>query len=131
MEEALIALLLGDTALAALIAQRIFPASRPQASPLPAVTLQRIGGGPLYADDGEVGLEEARLQIDCWGSTYTSAKQVARAVTRRLSGFDGPVGITVFQSIELDAERDLREPGSNAADYPFRASLDFIIWSER
>jgi hypothetical protein len=131
MEEALFTLLLGDTGLAPMVGGRIYPSARPQASPLPAITLQRIGGGPLYADDGEVGLEEARLQIDCWGATYTSAKQVARAVTLRLSGFDGQVGATVFQSIELDAERDLREPGSNAAEYPFRTSLDFIIWSER
>jgi hypothetical protein len=131
MEEAIIARLLGESGVAAIVTTRIFPGSRPQGSALPAIVLNRISGGPEYADDGEVGLEQARIQIDCWAATYGEAKLLARAVTACLSAVEGTVGATVFQSIELDIERDLREGGSAAADYPYRTALDFLIWAER
>jgi hypothetical protein len=131
MEEALITRLLADGGVAALASTRVFPGSRPQGSALPAVELHRISGAPEYADDGEVGLEQARIQINCWGATYTAAKLLARAVTASLSAFEGTIGATTFQLIELDIERDLREAGGNAADYPFRTSLDFLCWAER
>jgi hypothetical protein len=31
----------------------------------------------------------------------------------------------------LDDERDLRETGSNAAEYSFRTSLDFSVWTQK
>jgi Protein of unknown function (DUF3168) len=131
MEEAIITRLLGDSGVAALAETRVFPGSRPQGSALPALVMNRISGGPEYADDGEVGLEQGRIQIDCWAATYTEAKLLARAVTASLSAFEGTVGDTTFQLIELDIERDLREGGGNSADYPFRTALDFLVWAER
>jgi hypothetical protein len=131
MEEALIARLLADTGVAAIAGARVFPGSRPQGAALPAVVLNRISGGPLYADDGEVGLEQARIQIDCWAESYAAAKLLARAVTASLSAFEGTVGATTFQFIELDIEQDLREGGGDAASYPFRTALDFLVWAER
>jgi hypothetical protein len=131
MEEAIIAKLLADSGVTAIVQARVFPVSRPQGTALPAVTVTRVSGGPEYADDGEAGLEEARIQIDCRADTYQAAKLLARAVTASLSAFQGTVGATTFQDIELDIERDLRESGTNAADYPFRISLDFIVWAER
>ncbi len=131
MEEALIALLLADAGVAGIAAARIFPGARPQGSALPAVVLHRISGAPLYADDGEVGLEKARIQVDCWADTYAGAKLLARAVTAVLSGFEGTAGATHFHIIELDAERDLRQGGANAEAYPFRTMLDFLVLAER
>jgi hypothetical protein len=131
MEEAIIAKLLADSGVSTIVGNRVFPGSRPQASTLPALVLNRISGGPEYADDGEVGLEQARIQIDCWAATYGAAKKLARAVTASLSAFEGTIGATTFQLIELDIERDLREGGGDTADYPFRTSLDFLVWAER
>ena len=131
MEEAIIARLLADAGVAAIVGTRVFPGMRPQGSALPAAVLNRISGGPLYADDGEVGLEQARIQIDCWADTYTAAKKLARAVTACLSAFDGTVGTTTFEFIELDIERDLQEGGGDAASYPFRTALDFLCLAKR
>jgi hypothetical protein len=130
MEEALIALLIGDGGLAALVGARVHGGSRPQGSGLPAVVIARIGGAPLYSDEGEVGLDQARMQVDCWGESYASAKLTARAVRRVLSGFEGTVGGITIQFIMLDAERDFREGGANSAEYLFRTTLDFLIWTE-
>jgi hypothetical protein len=130
MEEAIILKLLQTSGVAAKVGTRIYPGARPQASALPAIAINRISGAPLYADDGETGLAESRLQIDCWAGTYSEAKLTARAVIDSLSAFVGTVGGVTFPTIMLDAERDLLEPGLNAAEYLFHTSLDFIIWQE-
>lgn len=125
MEELLRALLLAGSPspLAALVGDRVQWGSRDQASGLPAVTLIKISGGPGYADDGEVGLDEIRVQIDCWASTFSGATALARVVRDQISAYHD----NDFRHIALDASRDLREGGSNQADYEFRTSMDFII----
>jgi hypothetical protein len=130
MEEGIITRLLADSGVIAKVGTRVFPGSRPQASALPSITLNKISGAPLYADDGETGLAESRLQIDCWATSYSDAKLTARAVIASLSAFVGVSGSTTYPLVMLDAERDLREPGLNQAEYLFRTSLDFIVWNE-
>jgi len=123
MEELLRTLLADSTALTTLISERLQWGFREQATALPAVTLTKISGGPLYSDEGEVGLDEVRVQIDCWAASFTSATAVARAVRARLSGyFDAN-----FRYIALDASRDMREGGANQEEYEYRVSMDFII----
>lgn len=130
MENAVIAKLLADSGLAALVDNRIYPVARPQGSMLPAITLQTVSNVPVYTNDGEAGIAEARVQIDCWGATYSSVKTVARAVTASLSAFFGTVDGVAFQNVLLDGERDSRESGSNAPEYLFRTQLDFRVWYE-
>jgi Protein of unknown function (DUF3168) len=130
MEEALIAKLLATSGVASLAQARVFPGRRPQGSALPAIVLNRISGAPIYTDQGESGLATARIQFDCWGTTFTSAKRTARAVIAALSAFFGTAGDYTFQYILLDAERDFSETGSNATEYLFRTTLDFIVWYE-
>jgi hypothetical protein len=127
MEEALIAKLLATAGVTALVGTRVFPGARPQGSGLPAIVLNLIAAEPSYSDDGEDGIETARIQIDCWGESYTSAKLTARAVKAALSAFGGTIAGIRFRYIALDLEHDLQEPGSGAAEYPFRTSLDFLV----
>lgn len=128
MEEALIARLLGSAAVIALISNRVFPGAVPQGAPMPAIVLNVLTGAPLYADDGECGLAETRVQIDSWADSYAAAKKLGRAVHQALSAFDGTVNGVEFQSVTLEDERDLRESGANAAEYRYRNSRDFIVW---
>lgn len=128
MEEQIISRLLNDVSVSGLVSNRVFPGIRPQGSKLPAVVLNVIDGAPLYVYEGEVGLSEARLQVDCWGKTYTSAKNTARAVKDSLSAFVGTVGSQTFHFIYIDDERDLTESGSGQEEYPFRVSLDVIVF---
>ena len=127
MEEALIAKLLADSGVSALVGTHIHPGVRPQAGPLPAIVFNMISANPSYSDDGEDGIEEARIQLDCWGATYSSAKTVARAVKAAVSAFGGTVSGVRFRYITLGLEHDIQETGANAASYPFRTSLDFIV----
>lgn len=130
MEEAIIARLLGTSGVAALVGARVYPGSVPQGEAMPAVVINVISGGPLYADDGEVGLDNVRIQIDCWGETYSSAKLLAREVRESLSAFSGTVDEVTFPYILLDTIRDMREGGGNQTEYLFRTNMDFIVWSE-
>lgn len=123
MEELLVTLLASSPPLVSLVNQRIQWGTREQASGLPAVSLAKVSGGPVYSDEGEAGLTETRVQIDCWASTFGTATAVARAVQAQLSGhFDG-----FFRYISLDVSRDLSEGGGNQAEYQHRTSMDFII----
>lgn len=133
MYEALISLLRTDPGVALLVSDRIRPGSLPQASQLPAVVVTVITGAPTYSDDGETVLRDHRVQIDCYGSTYTSTKQVMRAVDSVLSAFQGVVSGVGFASVSFenilkDTEQDLRERGTNFPDYVFRSRCDFIVW---
>lgn len=128
MEEALISKLLTDAGVAALVGARVYPVSRPQASPLPAIVLTTISSIPVYTDDGESGLEQSRVQIDCIGQSYADAKLTSRAVKASLSAFVGSVDGKEFQNILIDGERDFRESGSNVESYPFRTVIDFQVW---
>jgi hypothetical protein len=134
MEEAIRARLLATAGVTALVSQRVYCGSRSQGGTLPDIIINRVSGAPVYTDDGASGLASARLDIDCWGMTYASAKGVARAVIAALSIFTAnsspteTIGGTVFQNILLDAERDFREGGGNVPEYLFRTNLDFIIW---
>jgi hypothetical protein len=128
MEEGIIGKLLATSGVTALVSTRVSPGRRPQASALPAIDVNTISGAPVYTDDGESGLASARVEINCWGQTYSSAKLVARAVKAALSAFVGESEGVTFQTILLDAERDFSETGSNAAEYLYRTNLDFIVW---
>jgi hypothetical protein len=126
-EQAIIAKLLATSGVTALIGERVYPGVRPQASAVPAVVLNLISAIPSYSDDGEDGIQEDRLQIDCWGETYASIKALAHAVRAALSGFRGTVEGVDIRYIVLDREQDLQESGTNASDYPVRVSMDFLV----
>jgi hypothetical protein len=127
IEEAIIQRLLATSEVATIVGTRVFPGSKPQAAPLPAIVFNKISGAPLYDDKGEVGLDENRLQIDCWAATYSAAKGLARAVRESLSAYFGTSESVESLYCALDMERDLREGGGNAAEYLYRTSMDFLI----
>jgi hypothetical protein len=128
MEAAIRTRLLATAGVTALVSQRVYCGSRPQGGAVPDIVINRVSGAPIYTDDGEAGLTNVRIQVDCYGTTYAAAKGVARAVQVSLSDFIGTAGATTFQNIMLDSERDFREGGSNTSEYLFSTQMDFIIW---
>lgn len=121
MEEQFWALLSGSAAVTALVpSARIVWGVLPQGSNLPGVVLNVISNqdAPHLSDTD--GLWRGRVQVDCYGLSYASAKLTARAVIEKLNGYAD----TNFRGVFLDANRDDHEAG--ATDRPFRVSLDFI-----
>jgi hypothetical protein len=131
IEKALVNYVLAGVGIIALTSTRVYPFSRPQGSELPAITIERVSGGPLHADDGEVGLWSVHMQVDSWAIDYGSAKDIANQLQSRLSAIAdvNQSGIT-FRYVMLDKEQDFREGGGSEATYEHRISQDYIIWYE-
>lgn len=127
MEEALRDYLLDATAITALVGTRILWVRSPQGAASPRIVLYRISGLRDMRMDGATGLISSRVQVDCLGASYLSAKSVARAVEARLSGYSGTRSGIVFQGCFLIGERDDFDD-AETPDKLFRTSLDFNIW---
>ena len=127
MEEALRTFLLGASGLSALVGNRVHWVRSPQAAASPRVVLYRIGGLRHMSLAGPSGIVESRVQVDCIGASYSSAKTVARAVEDRLSGYSGIALNTQFEGVFLIGERDDFED-TDTPDKLFRTSLDFNVW---
>lgn len=118
MEEAFRALLVGAPSVG-LPSTRINFGTHPQGLPFPGIVLTVVDGGEGLTLDGSDGLWSGRVQVDCYGDDYGTAKRLARAVTATLQDHSGGG----FQGIFLIGARDYHETGATAR--PFRVSLDF------
>jgi hypothetical protein len=127
MEEALVAYMLAGTSLAALVGSRINWVRSPQGSASPRIVLYRISGLRDMSLKGPTGFVSSRVQCDCLGLTYSSAKATARALEARISGYSGTTGGIRFEGIFLTAERD-DFSDADTPDKLFRTSLDFNVW---
>jgi len=124
MEAALIAKLLASLGVTALVSTRINWSRRPQGSALPAVVLHRVSGLPDVHHGGTSGLVVSRVQVDCWGASYGSAKGVARAVETALTAQRFTQGAVRFDVILIDSERD---DSTDETTPLFRTSLDLMV----
>lgn len=125
MEEQLIQRLLASAGVIALVSQRVWPARRTQGSALPAIVVHRIDGGRSYHLKGDSSLSAARMQIDCWGDSYASAKRTARAVVAAMSGARwSPAGVRFDGVFIEDESDDTFDEGGTAL---FRTRLDLMV----
>ena len=127
MEQSFIALLLSDSALVALVGDRIHWDTQTQGEAKPAVVLYLVSDVPDYHMQGPSGFVESRVQIDCRGATRKSAKAVASAVQDLLSGYAGTVGNIKFQGIFKDNERSSFEKPDNGSEAFFLVSADYRV----
>lgn len=125
MEEALIAKLLATAGITGAVGQRVTWKRRGQGKPLPAIVLHRIDGIRDYHLGGASGLVESRIQADCWGDSYLSAKTTARALEAVLSGARFTQGGVRFDGIFIEDERD--DTSEENGRPLFRTSLDLMV----
>lgn len=130
MERELANYLLAQASISALVVDRIYWTQLPQGEERPYILLSVVDSVPNVAYGGATGLVQSRVQFDCWGSDFYSAKDLARALDVLLSGkklLTAGSGAIMFEGFFLEAERD----GHSDVDAPddlFRTSLDFLIW---
>ncbi|MCL5995496.1 MAG: DUF3168 domain-containing protein [Chloroflexi bacterium] len=105
-EEALVALLTGDTTINTMIGARIYPLVVPQTSIRPAIAYQVISNVPSYTHDGPADHARERIQLTLEGNSYAQARALAGEVRRKLGGYRGVVGdLTIGSSfIENDVD---------------------------
>lgn len=131
MQEALHRLVRDDTTIAGLLTAdnevRIYWTQAPQGVPKPFVTLLTVSKVPDMHITGPSGLEFARVQIDCYATTYGGSLAVARAIDAALLGYSGTKHDTYFGGI---FRADWRESYEHDAtpERLYRQSLDYEIW---
>jgi len=89
-------------------AGRVYP-RLPQGVTFPAVRYQRISANRTQAIDGNVGVTEVTVQIDCMAETYSETKVLADEVRTLLHGYRGAWGALVCRHITLETENDFYE----------------------
>lgn len=108
-------------ALDPLVAGRVFPDVGPENVERPYITYQQVGGEPVNFLGGEVpSKSNARVQINVWGVSRQSVKEVARqaeAVLRATSGLSATVLTTGMGVYEPDTKL-------------YGSMQDFSFWTE-
>ena len=120
LESKLYTALSGSTKITVLssVSTRIYPLIVPQQSAFPVITYARISGGQQNDLFGYSGIENPRIQIDCWAETYKEIKTIAENVHSVLST------VTTFRAI-LISDMDFYE---NDVEL-YRESMDFKMWN--
>lgn len=103
----------------AIVGTRTYPDEAPQNVALPYVVYSRGSSGRVYSLSGYSGLENPRIQIDCYAETKSGVVSLSDAVIAAMRGS------TTF-SVAMDDPMDmpLEEIGT------FRITIDFSVWNE-
>lgn len=127
--------LVDTTAVAALVASRIYPQIAQQGAQRPYIVYQVISTDRPRHLLATSGLVSNRIQIDSYGVDYMGAKLLADKVRLSLDGLKhrtiGSDGYTAFvYGVALDSERDeLDEPFDGDQLGVHRIVQDYIVWS--
>lgn len=133
--ETVVQILLATTEVSDLVGRRVFPKQLPDATDYPAIVVTKVSGLPSYANGEESGLDNARLQIDCYSDKGESASVALRtAVRHRLSALKNfrvsglPCAI---DSSRLINDTDMSEAGTERAGPRLRRRmLEFVIFNK-
>ena len=119
-------LLATDTAVTAVVGDRIYQQVKPQDAPSPCIVLTRVSTSYIRQINGVAGATRGRMQVDVFGPSYQVAKELAEKVRSRLDRFTGDVAGTRFKYVLADDERDLpAAPLEGQATPLFAVSIDF------
>ena len=125
MEEVLRAQLLAAPSVAALVGTRVDWGVRSQGAVMPALVLHQISGVPQTNLAGASGWSSDRVQADCWGRTFKSARDVADAASRTLHTLRATLSGMKIRVFVIDRRSD---SDSDVTGPVFRTSLDLMVW---
>lgn len=132
--ETCIALALEDPTISSIVVRRIYPRFMPDGVAFPALVVTKVSGLGSYDLQGDAGVEDARVQFDCYSDQGEAAVITLRNAVRRLfSGFKGgrasgnPCSIVSSFCIN---DFDLSDPSTERAGPRLkRRMLEFRIWN--
>lgn len=123
LEVKIYSLLSGTPAITGVVGTKIYPLQAPQPTGFPYIIYSRVSGGQVSGLDGYLNLENPRIQIDMYSTSYAQVKTVADVI------HDAMNGATEFKSILISDndlfDDDFRDKGS------FRVSMDFSCWNRK
>jgi len=128
VNEALVSIVLGTTAITDVIGQRFTPALALDGKDFPSATYQRISGRHVESMNGSSGLCFARYQINALATTYRVAAELGELFRVALQGYAGTVSGLEIQGITWEGDGELLDASADlesARLYGFRN--DFLI----
>ena len=93
-------LLKTNTAIKALINERVYPMVAPQNVVKPYITYRVIIGLKLKCIGGQIYQGDYRMQLDCFSLTYSNVKAISKAVENALEGFMSSDNINIIDDYE-------------------------------
>lgn len=135
MQADLITRLDGVPAIAALAGTRIAWNERRRTTPaFPALVLTQVSVDRAWTHSGPTGLDQARVQFDCYATDAATCRALAALVQAEMElGAQVPpyspktVGSTIFHVGMLDAQRTFEPDDLGNNVRAFRESLDFLF----
>lgn len=126
-EAAIYSRLTAYAGLTALVSTRISPLMLPEKTAFPAVSFFLVSRSKFPGMGSDGALTRARIQVDCWGASYKSAKDVATQVRGALNRYRGTSGGVTVQEIMIESEGpDLFEDETGIYHVP----MDFMMFFE-
>lgn len=113
-----------DPTVSGLVANRIDWLKRPQASALPAITLQTISDPHPQHMGGNQVTRQTLVQVDCWALKYADVRAVSDAVIAALVPAADVDSVRFLRSF-VENERDGGEDSPNGTI--FRVSVDLRV----
>lgn len=118
IEVDLVNVLKADVSIAAVVGARIYPEIAPQDPTYPLIIFHVISTVPVNSMDGHNNLDNVRVQINPWATTYKQAKQIELLVRNAMNNTN------VFKSTCIDARGLQYEPETKL----YAMSSDYSIW---
>ena len=123
IESSVVSLLKGNAPLVAAIGGQVYAVIVPATATYPCISYHSMSKPPSVCID-RAAQETARIQIDCWGSSYASVKTLQQQLHSLLDGFQGKCPDNTFiDDILRDVESDYWESDAKV----FRAMSEYII----
>ncbi|NBW09764.1 MAG: DUF3168 domain-containing protein [Caulobacteraceae bacterium] len=119
--------LAADTAIAALVGNAVSWFEKNRADGYPCLILNTIEPGRDYTHEGPDGLDNPRIQFDCYGTTDVQADALALAVRDEMEG-SGVWGGSRFGPGFLESENSFTEGEQDGGQRLYRVSLDFTFY---
>lgn len=130
LRAALRSYLLNDTALVAMVGDRIRPGGFDESDPLPAITYRVITDTRGHHLRGADGVSVARVQFDCWSRDLADCVAAKSRLELLLDGWSdrrAAFGREVLRA-KQELETDLHEPPDDATpDWLFHVAVDYRI----
>lgn len=119
--EILFSRMTSEQTVSGLIGQRCYPLTLPQETPLPAVAYQADGWGD---SQGSGALEQNRVRVAGWATSYAGAIGLAAALVTALDGYQAKSATPALINMALENRQEIFEPETGL----YGVVLDFSAW---
>jgi Protein of unknown function (DUF3168) len=129
LDTALFQSLTQHTGLFDLLQGRVYPVLAPTQAQFPFLIYQQIGYDGVQHMRGAGALARSTYQLDSYGVSQVSVRQVAETVRRALDGFHGLLSQVDVRQIALVSQAVFVEDDEGGGqEMYYRVSQDFDIW---